>query len=376
MTQRPDGTWRARVLLGGKRLEKRVLNRKAGLDWIGLQVDAWEATGAAPMAGTPTLDVWLRGWLDRIAMSGKRHGKGGPRTANTVNEYRKKVESYLIPAMGTMKLTEIKPMHIVGWQKSMLIGEVPGTSIKLGRGDGLSSRTVIATQVLLKAALDDAVRQEVLRRNPVRAVDDVKLVVTYKPIIVTREQWRQGIDIARSRLSSMGIYVLLAAMIGMRRGEILGLKWVDVKLDEKHPWMQVGESVQRVGRQGLVTSPGKNDYSIREIALPPTIAAALCEIRQSSGYVVTGEAKREPAEVSRHAWDPIRNELGLPQLRLHEMRHFLVTALDGNPRITQPLVKAWFGHTPTDIHGLVYFARLREDSQRVAAQIEKLYQRA
>lgn len=376
VSQRPDGTWRARILLAGRHLEKRVPNRKAGLDWIGQQVDDWEATGQAPIGRTPTLDVWLRTWLDRLAVGGKK-GTGAPRSPNTINEYRKKIDSYLIPALGQMKLREITPDHIVGWQKSMLAGGIPGTDIKLGGGKGLSSRTIRSTQVILKAALDDAVRRRDLLWNPARAVDLVALNVSYEPIEISTDQWRRAIDLALDSLSAMGIYVVIAAMMGLRRGEILGIKWGSVHLnDDGYPWVQVGESVQRVGTQGLLTMPGKNEYSRRELALPPTVAGALREIKRTNGWVVTGDQLREPADVARRAWDPIRNELGLPQLRLHELRHHLVTEMGRNPKLTEPIRKAWFGHTPEDVHTRVYFERLRDDTRVVAAEIEELYRGA
>lgn len=375
VAQRPDGTWRARILLGGKRLEKRVANRKAGLDWIGRQLDEWEATGSAPMGEATTLEVWLRAWLDELSITGKNKG-GAPRSANTVNEYKKKAESYIIPALGRRKLKAITPDDIKVWQTAMLLGKVPGGDLKLGGENGLSSRTIRSTQVILKAALDTAVRRHVLSWNPVLAVDPVALRVAYKAIEISTEQWRQIVNLALANLDAMGSYVLLGAMLGLRRGEILGIKWESVHLDGPYPWVKVGESVQRVGKQGLLVLPGKNEYSRRELALPPTVANALSEIKRTNGWVVTGDQLREPADISRRAWDPIRNELGLPQLRLHELRHHLVTEMGRNPKLTDPIRKSWFGHTPEDVHTRVYFERRRDDTRLVAAEIEELYRGA
>ena len=134
------------------------------------------------------------------------------------------------------------------------------------------------------------------------------------------------------------VYVL-ALSTGLRRGELLGLRWADVDLDGAE--LHVRQAMQRVAGELRVAAP-KTRHSRRTIPLPALALDALREHRarqaaerlaagpawQDSGLVFTTAhgTPMEPRNLNRH-WYALRTRCGLPGVRLHDLRHTCVTLL-------------------------------------------------
>jgi integrase len=146
------------------------------------------------------------------------------------------------------------------------------------------------------------------------------------------------------------LYVL-ALVLGLRRAELLGLRWDDIDLDGRR--LVVTKTLQRVDGE-LRLMPTKTEGSERTIPLPSLAVGALTEHRdrQRAERMVAGTRWRESGHVFtstigtplepdnlRRSWDPIRRGLGL-SIRFHDLRHTCVSLLSISVRR-----RMWFGRS-------------------------------
>jgi integrase len=215
-----------------------------------------------------TLAAWLRQWLATVRqeVSPKTHER-----------YGELVNGYLIPALGPTLLSKLTPIAIQSAFNGWAIG-----GRRDGKPGGLAPRTRHHLHRLLKTALMRAVDDQVLARNPLRA----KAPKVERPpmTILTPEQATALLD----GLRHTRVYwpTLLALATGMRRGEILALRWRGV--DFERGTILVTESLEETRpTRGKATLRFKSTKSgkARVVTLP---AFAVEELRQH---------KREQAEV-------------------------------------------------------------------------------
>jgi integrase len=277
-----------------------------------------------------TVGQWLDLWLDtiRAEISPKTH-----------ESYAEIVSCYLAPAFGSARLDKLAPSQI---QKAY-------NSWTRQDGKPLSPRTRRYIHVILKSALARAVEQQSLARNP------ADIFSKRLPKIERKELTTLTVEQSAHLLESIKhahIYwpVLLALTTGMRRGEILALRWKNVELDRGA--LRVMESLEQT-KGGLRFKAPKTDRT-RAITLPSFVidelrrlkreqAEALLRIgiRQSGATLVCcredGEPK-QPGSVTGEFARLTRKIEDLPRIRFHDLRHSHATQLlaDGvHPKIAQ-----------------------------------------
>ena len=199
-----------------------------------------------------TLEAFLQEWLGQIVSQRVR--------ANTLSAYRFQAERYLIPDLGRKKIASLSALDLRLHFESLRRREV-------------GMRTVGYVHSTLRAALEDAVREELLDRNV------AKLVRVPRPPRVDREPLT--VDEVRTLLrrnADHRLYALLVvlALLRVRRSEALGLRWSD--LDLEAGWLQIRHGLQRVDGH-LVALPTKTARSARTIPLPRVVVNALLRHR-------------------------------------------------------------------------------------------------
>ncbi len=260
--------------------------------------------------GKTTVAEYLRKWLEDYCRANL-----APRTTEG---YESIVRCHLIPSLGKIPLTQLKPEHVQSLYSKRLSA-------------GLSHRTIRYIHATLHKALQTAVKLGMLVRNPSDAVEPPK--VQHHEMHTMNES---DIHIFLEFTKSTPYYTLfyLALFTGMRRSELLALRWSDVDLILCQ--LSVTRTLHQLQDGSRVFGQPKTTKGRRLISLSPSTTIVLREyreqqekLRQSIGSTLTDndlvfchEDGRPllPNSVS-HAWTKLANRAGLKGIRLHDARH-------------------------------------------------------
>ena len=262
-----------------------------------------------------TVGEFLDCWLEHIKPL------VSPRTHERYGEL---VMKNLKPLLGALLLTKLRPMQISGaYAKALSSGR------RNGHG-GLAPSTVRYMHVILKAAMQQAVRWQMLPRNPVDAVDPPKIE---RGTMRTYDLAQTAELIEATRGTRMTITVILAVLCGLRRGEIAALRWRNIKLDAAQ--LAVTESAEQTGAGVRYKKPksGKG----RTVALSARVVSELRSHRvqqaqellklgaplTDDAFVVaqTDGSPLQPRTIT-HQWHQLlANNKTLPRIRFHDLRH-------------------------------------------------------
>lgn len=281
-------------------------------------------------AGASVAGVMVARFLTADWLPGKRMTV----RATTYRRYEWMVEHYVIPAIGAVPLRRLRSDHLEGLYAELL-------TTKGRTGDGLSPKTVLEVHALIRAALRGAVRRRLLGVNVADAADAPRIRTIGRPRMRswTAEQLTAFLSEASGQRLFPALY--LAATTGMRRGEILGLRWADIDVDAKR--LSVSRTLQLVGTRP-VEGPVKTRGSRRSIDLDANTVAVLATWRgrqtdrgtstTSDGWVFTavGGGPVNPDLLSQ-TFERIVTRSGLPRIRFHDLRHTHASLLvkDGVP---------------------------------------------
>jgi len=285
-------------------------------------------------ASQQTVEQYLKHWLEHSAKDRIR-----PRTYERYEQY---VRLHIIPALGRVKLQILSPQQIQGWKSKKL-------------KEGLSPTTVNAMQMVLHKALSDAVKLGLLARNVCEMVSPPRKSRKEMQVL-TADQARQLLDAATDHPDEALFALALAT--GMRRGELLGLKWQDISGGV----LRVRRALNRIptvlgeGAGSLVESEPKTKQSRRTIVLPGFAIEALQkqkrlqeEWRQNAGdawenhnYVFSTPSGRyiHPNTLYAH-FKVLLKKAGLPDIRFHDLRHSVATLLLSrgiHPKVVQEIL--------------------------------------
>lgn len=257
ITKRKDGRYQGAAYVtntDGHRVRKFVYGSSYddAAEKLGKLQDQ-ERNGVPVPSRTWTLGEWLAYWLEHIVKPNREH--------NTYVKYESKVRLYLLPHLGKKPLVRLTPAQLRAFMAELKRTEVPPAA----RFEVLR---------VLRNALNRAVREELLTRNVAELVDMPK--VTKKEA----KPWnaREAISFLRSaRAHRLYAACVLVLVLGLRRSEVLGLRWQDVDFDQRQftPLKQV----QRVKGTGLVLKDLKTESSHAVLPLPEFCARALEERR-------------------------------------------------------------------------------------------------
>lgn len=248
----------------------------------------------------------------------------------TYERYADIIRNNVTPALGGIQLSKLNPLQLQAFYSDMLTN-----GRKDGRG-GLSKQTVLHFHRLLHKALAQAVKWQLLARNLADAVEPPSPEANDMRALDEKETAQLF-----RMIEGTGLYVpvLLAVTTGMRRGEILGLRWQDVNLETGSA--TVVQSLEQT-REGLRFKSPKTDRSRRAIALPMYTVEVLraYKAEQAKQRLALGPAYQDhglvcaradgsptpPDTLSTNFASFIRRSK-LPHLRFHDLRHTHATQL-------------------------------------------------
>ncbi|MFA6191711.1 MAG: tyrosine-type recombinase/integrase [Sulfurimonas sp.] len=217
------------------------------------------------------------------------------------------VESYnlhISPVLGKMYLNDIKRSQLLKWQSKL--------------SETRAYRTVKVIRTILMTILEDAYKDEIIEKNPLKLVS----VPTGDDVIKKQPfSFDEIYTILDNAPESMKAFFAIGFFTGMRTGEIIGLKWSDIDFDKKII------SVRRSIRQGRETAP-KTKSSIRDIDLLDVLKAYLIKHKSmaldGSVYVFEtymGEPYKKTDNISSHFWRNILKEQNIQYRNMYQMRH-------------------------------------------------------
>jgi integrase len=369
-----DGRWRAAVTVGfdadGKQIRKIFTKptRHEVQDELTKALRE-QQLGLPIVSEKQTTAKFLDHWLEQVVKSRVR-----PKTLRTYSDLVKK---HISPAIGDVPLGKLSPQKVREFLNAKL-------------ESGLSPRTVKHLLVTLRGALGVAVKDGQIPRNVAALVDPPRAprpqVQAFAP-----DEARAFLDAVRGdRLEA--VYTVAVA-VGMRQGEILGLKWTDVNLETG--MLTVRAALQRVDRKLIQVEP-KSTTSRRPVNLPSACLNALTRHKakqdeerawagsrwQETGYVFTTrvgtpmdarDLLRGYYRITRPKTKPGQEpvKLPFPSIRFHDLRHSTATILlaQGVPAryITELL-----GHSQVSFTMQTYAHALPEVQRSVATKMDEI----
>lgn len=352
--QTKKGVWRGAVSLpDGKRryFQGRTRKEVAGQVARAL-VDLQNGVLLPP--DKQTFGQFLTRWLEDVAKPSVRY--------STYRSYEQLVRVHILPdAIAKKPIARLTPQDIQGFLNRKM-------------KTGLSTRSVQYLHAIARRALEIALRWGVVARNIAKLVEPPRVKrQEVKPL--SPEQAKAFLEAARGdRLYAL--YVV-ALSLGLRQGELFGIRWENVDLDKGT--LQVVAAIQRVGGRPQFVEP-KSEKSRRTIALPRFVTETLREhkVRQLEERLVAGSRWQDwglvftsttgtPLEGSNllKSFKLILRRVGLPDMRFHDLRHScasLLLAQGLSPRV----IMETLGHSQISLTMNTY-AHVMPALQREAA---------
>jgi integrase len=375
--QLPSGAWELRYELkrgaDGKRQprSKTVQARTKGEAEKKLREILWQIdTGSYIEPKQTLLADYLDEWVTQLAALGKR--------PKTIQSYRGLIKNSINPHIGRKVLQDLTAAHVKAlYIKLVTEGRRDGTG-------GLSGQTVQHVHRVLSEALKSAARFDRIPFNPCDKLgpEDMPRVEEFEGTALTDEQTTRLLE----KVAGTALYipVLLAIATGMRRGEVLGLRWQDVDLDAG--MIQVRQQVSSTTGRLAFADP-KTKKAKRPIDLPPPAVEAL---RQHKGTQAAHRLQFGPAyenndlvvaKADGKPWHPdaltntfreflIANDL--PRVRFHDLRHGHATQLISRGTDLKT-VSERMGHSGIAITADLYGHGDQEARRRAAATLTDLF---
>jgi integrase len=274
------------------------------------------------------------------------------RKPSTLRDYQSIIRAHLLPAFGHERLEDITTDGVERWSASLAAS---------GR---MNNRTRLKILTVLHGVMQRAKRVWKLPRNPIA---DVEKPVQRKSTDIAVFSPEDIMALAREAGSEQDAAIYLtAAFTGLRRGELVALRWRDVDFARRH----IRVTASYTERALSTPKSGR----ARSVPLAPNVAEALARLAQRSllsadddlvfpglggGYLDASALYRRYKAALKRA--------RLRDLRFHDLRHTFGTQVIGNPRVSILQLKEWMGHADIDTTmKYLHFAPRASDADLIA----------
>ena len=328
--QRKDGRWQASFITdGGKRKYVYGKTQKEALEKL-RKAQQEDKQGILATGPKQALGEYITQWLEHVHKPTLR--------VSSYITYKSLIRTHIIPELGHIALQKLTPQRIQTFFSKL-------------QEDGLAPRSIATIHAILHSSLDNAVRWNLISRNVASLVSPPK-IARHEPTILNAEDTKRLLEYARG--NRMYAIILIAVTTGLRRGEILALHWNDINLQDGT--LYVHRTMNLFTGYGFVENDSKTKASRRKITLPKVVVEALIEhqsmqghLRQKAGskwvernvvFASTTGNYIQPNYV-RKRFHQLIAEVGLPDMRFHDLRHSAATILlvmGIHPKVVQELL--------------------------------------
>ena len=368
-----DQVWKVEVEIGkkpnGARIRKRVTtySRQEANSKLRSMLDQAESGLHAPQA-RQSLDVFAYWWIREV--------KAWTIKAATAADYEHRYRKHISPVLGGRRIDSISSRDVYSWRASL-------------KKSGYSTPTINGALQVLKAVLKAAMDEGAIRVSPAAKVSKLP-----KPVSEST-QVRSPLSQAEAKAlfeacteDSVGVCVALGLFLGLRKGEILGLKWGDIDLAKRE--VSIVRTLREVttydeagrGHTSLVEDLPKTRSSVRKLLLPERLWRLL-NLRNidfvvgrpdSSDLWVVGDFQGNPLrprELSSR-FNSLLDRAGVRRIRFHDLRHTAaVLSVGAGARLEA--VSQSLGHSRVDTTKSIYARTVKELSNEFAEKIDAVF---
>lgn len=360
--QRKDGRWEAKFKVEetGKYKSLYAPTEKEAYQKL-QEALSQQKQGTLAIGKDQTIKQFLEYWLEDVE-------KPAVRLRTYINN-RIIIHKYLIPGLGHVKLQKLTAQQLQLYYAKKL-------------REGLSNSRIVRLNSVLHKALDHAKRIKLIGFNVADRLDLPK-VELHDALFLTPEQARLLLQEAKKK--DLDALIALALVTGMRKGEILALRWSDIDLDKGI--LQIARTVSYFPQHHFVESKPKTKSSERSIKLPHIVIEMLIchrKIQQEKrkkvgdkwvdnnlvfcnkrgGFVTDGTV--------RYQLDRLLENAGLPYMRFHDLRHSAATILL-SMKVPINVVQRLLGHSDVAMTLRIYGHILSSMQDDMIDGLDELY---
>lgn len=248
--------------------------------------------------------------------------------------YKNKIDKYIVPYFGRANIKDIKQIDVQAF---------------FNKHSNLLKSMQDKFKIILHSIFESAIDNDLCYKNPVKNIKITDGVKMNKNTYTKSEVY----EIVQKCIELKYTDILLLIKTGIRRSELLGLKWSDINL--KHQYIRIERAVTPNAGSPVIDLP-KSDKSIREIPIDDELTEYLTN-NFASGYVTTNSEKFiTPSGYDKHyktKMIPIITELNMKYLSPHELRHTYGTLLRENGADIYTIQKV-MGHSDINITAQIY----------------------
>lgn len=309
---------------------------------------------------TDYIEKWLKGVRSSIAIA-------------TYQSYSSMIKARILPHFKPLELQlrEVTPQHIEDFYQSIL-------------DDNCTTNTVIHYHAIIRKALQAAVKKDIIAKNPADKVERPKKNIFHGSFYSEDEMLTLFDAISGDPLE---LCVKIAAYYGLRRSEVLGLKWDAIDFERKT--ISVNHKVIEAEVDGKFIPVGedvlKTKSSFRTLPLIPAVEQLLLEekdkqemyrrlfkksyCRDYLDYICVDQSGKilRPNYVTEHfSW--IIEKYDLRKIRFHDLRHTCASLLLSSGEVTMKDIQVWLGHSTFSTTADIY-AHLDYSAQEKSASV-------
>ena len=304
---------------------------KAELRRMITEVEQGIAIRKLPMKVSEWMDQWVENYLPHVEET-------------TRVGYKTKIKCYIKPALGDILVQSLRAYHVQKMVNDMM-------------AKGLSAKNIKDTYNNVNAAMKKAVVLRMIPYNPCEGVSLPK-VKRYQAKVYNITNIHKILELAQE--TDMYLPILLLVSFGLRRGELLALRWSDIDFENK--LLKVRNNMVR-GEKGFIIKAPKSQAGIRDLHIGDDLLEELRQAREQylADKLAYGRGFQNLNFVIRQAdgspikpdsmtqkWERFLEHHKLPHIRLHDLRHSHATALimaGVNPKVVQQRM----GHSDVNI---------------------------